>query len=680
MNNYIEQTNRTILFERLNARMDSIISIIYDDGKTRESLNDEEMKLIREKLEVSSFEDMVQKFHPEVYMYIDTDRCEVKFSREVTKEDNLIMKVIPLCENESFIYRLLSLMKNKKFEKYVVSSFRDFCESMLPIKKREEFFSMRKSIFEYVKNNQLIAAKRVLTELVEEYDDGIFLLKVFLDEIEDTIIDNAMSINQHKYVIDNVDSQVDIVTCSDSFVNAKNSTTEQKMKFFDFMRDNLDCINIVNRNLLTLLLKMECGVKQQELNLFVEQYSKYMEYYKNILQKLWWTAKPVYECVLGVYSFFEQYDSTQGAMKPKLLITNELLSITMEPRNVQTIRLYLESSNEKNYVDNVIWYAIVPRIEFYDIKKANIRERFKSGSNEYVYDSNDEHDISRLISMLCEYKIHCFVSANATAQSTFVNFSKQGMELWDGVFDFLDKVGNKEHISTCIPNFTLIPRSFTMIEIGSEVSYNQFRDELEIGNKVRIWFDDLNIEASYVAAGLFAAVQCPNYLKRYYPNNTSMDLPGVAYRMCSDNHEYITTTQMFHEVVKYSQTMTDEILRRSCGIVFAPYKSKICVLTDRTMSYDITNPDTVSIVQTATYIERIIRFRTQDFKENLIKEFFQERPDSLISRWKNIGNTVNNIIKKGEGIKYTINSNTSECNFELQFHEVRKDNTVSINR
>jgi hypothetical protein len=675
----MEQTNRTILFERLNARKESLISLI-EMQENRESLSDLEMKNIRDRLEVGSYEEMVEKFQPEIYMRMDTDQKTVEFFRTYEFAKGESITEIPLCAKEAFVTKVIELMKNKKQQNYVLSSFQEYCENMLPSREAEPFYELRKELFSCIQKRQTAAAKKRFAQLVAEYDEGIFLLKTFLKEMERLVLSGGETSGGRKYIMDAADGEVTAVAATDSFKRTSCATEKQRQKYNAFLEENLKNCTLENNNLFLLLLKLECGFSEQETEICLREYNAYLTFYRQMLQKLWWTAKPMYENLLGIYSFFEQYDHTNGSMPPRLVIVNETLQCVQNGKNKELLSLYLETANEKNAAQDVIWYAIIPGVPFLDAKKKEIRQRFLASANKFEYQSNEENDILRAVQLLADYRVHCFVSASAVAQSTFLEFAQTGYEQWEKIFDFLNALEKKDYVSPCFPNFTLIPKAFTRTKIGREIAYDTIYGKIEIGQKVKLWFDDMNIEAAYVAAGLFAAAQCPDYLKKFFPKNTTAGMPGVAYRICSEGHQFVTTTQMFHEVVSYSKELTAQIERRSTGVVFAPCKGKVCVLTDRVFSYSQIKPDTISVMQTATYMERTIRRGSQDFKEHLIREFFQERPGSLISQWKKNGYNVNSLIKEGESIRYTIDAQSGVCRFEIQFLDERKDHTVVMNK
>ena len=66
--NFINRTNRTILFEEINPEKMDILTLI-NDSKNMDSLDDENIIEINRHLLVSSFDEFLEKFDPKVYSY-----------------------------------------------------------------------------------------------------------------------------------------------------------------------------------------------------------------------------------------------------------------------------------------------------------------------------------------------------------------------------------------------------------------------------------------------------------------------------------------------------------------------------------------------------------------------------------------------------------------------------------
>lgn len=66
----MEQTNRTILFETINPEIVNLLTLVSDS--TLESLNDHSLQIINDELQVSSFQECLNKFKPALYLYINS--------------------------------------------------------------------------------------------------------------------------------------------------------------------------------------------------------------------------------------------------------------------------------------------------------------------------------------------------------------------------------------------------------------------------------------------------------------------------------------------------------------------------------------------------------------------------------------------------------------------------------
>ena len=75
----IEQTNRTILFDEINPEKLDILTII-GDVKGLESLDDDKIKEINEKLLVKSFDEFLDKFSPTVYSFFNAANQKVMYT------------------------------------------------------------------------------------------------------------------------------------------------------------------------------------------------------------------------------------------------------------------------------------------------------------------------------------------------------------------------------------------------------------------------------------------------------------------------------------------------------------------------------------------------------------------------------------------------------------------------
>lgn len=672
------QTNRTLLIEEIAPSKDNIISIIQDAEK-KESLSDEEINDVHRKLEVSSFEEVIEKFNPEIYMFIDTDLMQVEFYRTIPEEMKGMLQRISLAEKVGFFDELVKLIENKKNHKFVLTTFQDFGSFIFKTPSEEKFKELRERLICELARGNNGKAKTILEDIITEFDEGIFLVKLFLKEAQEKFEKLTTDGEDICFVIpkDN-ETQVSVFMVSDRFAHNHYHTKVEEDIYSDFLKQQLEEKNLNNSKLLVLTLELCCKTRKENLELLVRYYNEYLDYYGKIIQKFWWKAKPLLESLLGIRSFFSAYTVEKGDMPPTMIIANCTPELLMNSKYKNVFRVYLETMNEKNYLDKTIWYAIMPRIPFVVNAKEHIRERFLASGEKHIYKSNELEYVQVVLDILGKYKIQTFLSINPEKDTVFYAFERKGMEKFEASFDFLEKEENKEFMIPCYPNFMIIPQEYTLMTLGKRVKYDIEERCINVEGNKMLWMGELIIEAAYVAAGLQASCQCPKYLSNFFPQKVLTDTPCVAYRLCENKHNTKTIPQMFSEVMGYSRELYSQIDRRARGMVFAPYKGKVIAITDRVYSYKQGRPDCIAIMQTLVYIERVIRYESQDYKEHLIRDFFQTRPGSIISRWKDNTDSVNGVLKKEEQIEYNINERDRCCIFKIHFRERNVEDVVKI--
>lgn len=647
----------------------------------RESLSDEEIDEVHKKLEVSSFEDVIEKFRPQIYMDLDTDNLRVDCKRKIPEGMGKTYKAVPLCKDTAFFDELITLMENKRRRKYVLTAFQDFGSSLFQTPSPEDFRKLRERIIRELNAGHEARAKELLDQIISQYDDGIFLIRTFLTETY-TYIQEAVS--QHDdmcfVVEDGEDAQVHAIMISNHFEHNQYHTREEEDSYFAFLNRHLEGRELKNQNLMILNLELCCKPRRKNLELLEHYYREYLELYVKTVQNFWWEAKPLLETLLGIRSFFSIYTAEKGGMAPAMVITNCTPKLLADSRYRETFRVYLETVNEKNYLDKTIWYAIIPRIPFAGNAKEYVRERFKSNGGSHTYKANTQEAVQVVLEMLGYYHVQTFLSTLAGSDTVFHTLKTDGIQEFEESFAFLEHSDHQEYLVPTYPNFTIIPQEYTLMLMGKKTRYDELEKRVYIEKDRKLWLDELIVESSYVAAGLCAACQCPVYLSKHYRKAVCPDIPGVAYRLCKEKHNLLTTTQMFWEVVGYTQAQYFQIQRMARGMVFAPFHGKLIAVTDRTYSYKSGMQDCIATIQTLTYVERIIRYESQDYKEHLIREFFQARPGSIIGRWKEHPDCVNGILKKEEQISYHINEDDNTCTFEISFAERNMEDTVRISR
>ena len=677
----MEQTNRTILFEEINPNKQNLLTLI-GDVKGQESLTDEIVDKIHEQLEVKSFQQFIDKFQPGIYMYLNTSQCKVSFSYQCYQLEGYERSRIALANRNSLLSVILELMDSKKQKQYLLKNFNYILKCLIPKDNTKRFIYQRRQLLEFFCENNLEAAKDIYKNMIEEGMESLFLLTTFLQEAYEVMIRENEEDLKNRFITDNVTSNlVSPVAISKNLQKRKGHLSEEIQKsFFKFLENlMLDCPPKSDKELLFSCILLPTITTRNQLYELQPVYEKYLECYSNLIKMFWIQGKPLLEQLLGVKMYFEQYGDISDGMAPVLVISNfspkDILNMDARRR----LEIYLETVNRKNYTDNTLWYGIIPSIAFEDYEKEKkLRERFQGTKEKIQYPANNCQEVSVLLKILTEYKIQTFLSPQVTEKNTYQWVREHGIENWTEVLREYEGLEKLEYVIPCYPNFVVIPKEQAQLKIGYNINYDELHGKIHRKGEKKVWLDGLGVEAAYIVAGLFAACQCPKYLKEKFKKNIDDTLPGVAYRITENNHELITTTTMPREVLTFPEELAEEIQRKGIGVILVPYQGKIVVGTDRTLAFKKGIDDKVFHIQTLNYIRRVIRYVTQDYKENLIKQFFQNKIGNTKMQWMENQKSINSILKEGETMGYEIDEENHTCTFTVIFEKNRKGETVRI--
>ena len=680
----MNQTNRCILFEVINPEKADLITFL-SDVNSKVSLSDEKLKEIHNDLVVSSFEEFLQKFSPTVKMLVESNEKKVTFSLNSLGAGE---EKLDLNHPDSLFRVLLYLIESKKQKKYLLTCFEDMLDNLIPRRESELFFEERNRLIAQITEdgeNGRVSETKKLMKLLHEYDDGIYLLRAFLKNMAQLLPSLSGDVVKNRGVLDD-HGRMQIMVLKTAEKYRKGFFLDEQ--FDDVRYENMvaECLEnargtIRNENLLRDCLLLPVYAKRREGAKLQTLYQEYGDYYARILKQFWITAKPLLETMLGVWNFFAPYEGYEG-MKPCLVVSNFSPQAIMETRNRERLDVYLNSVNSKNFRDNTIWYAIIPNlVTKSELQSKNVRERFKSQRELYQFRRNGVEEIVLLHEILARHKIQTFLGLSLTKENTFTYVAKYGLERIDENLAAFDKMDGKDYFIPCYPNFVVVSEEEACINMGQNLVVDPQTNSFKLEGSKMLWLDEIGVEACYVAAGMIAACQCPKYLGSKYRRGVLEDTPGVAYRFSENDHGVKTSTPMLSETIEYSDTIQNEIIRHSRGVTFSQKNGKMIILTDRAFSYGSGNPLLLSMVQTLTYVERVIQFESQDYKKLLINQFFQRRPGSVIAKWYAADHAaVNAIIKEDERIEYKIEADDETCTFSMFFknNELVRRETVDM--
>ncbi|MBJ8192586.1 transcriptional regulator, partial [Bacillus cereus] len=95
----------------------------------------------------------------------------------------------------------------------------------------------------------------------------------------------------------------------------------------------------------------------------------------------------------------------------------------------------------------------------------------------------------------------------------------------------------------CVPNFTIIPKDKSGVIIDSKML--QTEDGVQLSKEkediLKLWIEGVYVGAAYVAAGLVASYQCPEYLRETF-KTVNKNFPGVRFDIEAGDNSLRTVT------------------------------------------------------------------------------------------------------------------------------------------
>ncbi len=423
----------------------------------------------------------------------------------------------------------------------------------------------------------------------------------------------------------------------------------------------------------------------------VRNYNSYLEFYKKSKDDFVKVVKPLMEKMLGVKTFFDQYQVKEKGMQPRLLITNLPLEMMVKASNLPRLITYLNTTNDKNAFDNTIWFGIVPDVELNQTEGGKLqRIRFAGNKQEEKRGNNTMENVSTLMNALEPYRITTFFSFCSGEESTFNYVATEGIGIFKEKCAPLMKKSYSEFAVPCIPNATIIPKDksglvldkrMVMDEEGN-VSLSAEKDDV-----MKMWLEGIYVGAAYEAAGIVAAWQCPEFLKQRF-RNTSMEYPGVRFDVEANDNALLAATSMTKEISGFTNAIKNSINRTGFGFVFssdnAQYKGQniknITVYKARNLLSNGNEFEPIYKTLVVTYIERMLRFYSVDFKQDKILTFFSNNPSSQKSKWDADRQYVNSILQDGDELDYSIDEINGVCDVLVTFANTTKNLKVQLTR
>lgn len=714
----ITQTNRTILFAEINPERLNLLTLI-GDVRGRNSLDDDKMKEINEVLVVKSFEEFLEKFSPVVYSWCDASSSAIRYS--LVKPENIpgsCITEIPINESNDLLNMLITLLDAKGAQGLmnVEFKFSKVLDMISPKKIMEDIRQVRREIqYTYGKYAELDEGDPKKLDLGDQlncqfekasqnYNNVLAMLPLAIEDIKTRLL-----LGDQESGGTGTDFKAGLLSMGDDgelkILEMKQEESTQlavvddkvNTSLMETFREDYDALNedpsdyvrdLVVRTFCPLSSTMESMVDRE---VEVKNYNHYLEFYKKSKDDFVKAVKPLLEKILGVKTFFDQYQVKEKGMEPQLLITNTTLDMTVKASNLPRLLAYLNTSNDKNEFDNTVWFGIVPDVELNQAGGAKLK-RLRFAGNQKVErpGMNSMESLASLMNAIYPYRIITFFSFAAGEETSFSSIATEGISIFKDRCTPLMKKDYSEFVVPCIPNATVIPKDKSglildkkmVIDEEGRVSLSEEKEDL-----MKMWLEGIYVGAAYEAAGIVAAWQCPEYLKQRF-HNTSMEYPGVRFDVEADDNSLLAATSMTKEISGFTNAIKNSINHTGFGFVFtsdnAQYKGKeiknIRVYKARNLLSNGNEFEPIYKTMVLTYIERMLRFYSGDFKQDKILKFFSNNPSSQKSRWDADRQYVNSILQDGDELDFSIDEKYGLCNVLVTFSNTTRNLKVELTR
>ncbi len=715
----ITQTNRTMLFEEINPEKLNLLTLI-GDTKDLESLDDAKVKEIHKELLVSSFDEFLDKFEPVVYSFFNAATQSVAYTLE--KPDNIpqeYISEIPLNRQNDFLNMLFTVMDSKRSQGIINVDFKfeKILDMISPKKIMRDIKQVRKEIHylygEYEKLDDGDPKKLDIgdklnykfEEASQNYNNVMAMLPLAIEDIKTRLLLTQSTGKKQENTLqlgmlsmgENGELKVLELPKKEKNELLAISTTETNTGLVEAFQDDYDAINeepseyvksLVVRTFcpMTAVMDKDVNVEQEVTN-----YNTYLEFYKNAKDDFIKTVKPLVEKILGVKVFFEQYNTKEKGMRPSLLITNVKLDMLVSNMNIDRLKTYLNTVNTKNDYANTVWLGIVPDVELEQSQKRKAaRQRFRGNVVSEKPEGNTMESLTTLMETVSEYKIQMFFNYQTGEDTTFNYVATSGVERFIEKSMPLVKKDYSEFVSCCLPNFTIVPKEKSEVVLDNRMQMDE-EGNVELSKArediMKLWIEGIYVGAAYAAAGMVAAYQCPEYLREFY-SYVSPKYPGVRYDIEASDHSLRTVTTLGKEITGFTNTIKNVINNKGFGFVFASENSQVqgkevknlTVYKARTMAVVDDVYDSIYKTMVSTYVERMLRYLSNDFKQENVTKFFSNNPKSQKSLWEADKDFVNAITQKGDELDCVIDDATNECNIKLGFNGNVKNLKVSVTK
>lgn len=586
--NDIKQTSKTILFEEfckessenaVDGELCPDLFTLLNNNKNSDFLTESVLK----KLEVSTYQEFVEKFTPCIWesMTMVEGESTPRFTYSVEKPLNdPRAKKVQLSTHE--FYKMVMNLYSKKAVAGENNHTFDYSmveELLSPEKVMDEAKKLRKALHynysEYLKLDesrqaeQNERAERIIQTreaITQKYDNVSAVIKLALGDTKEKLLllekgsQGEENLDAPKLEVTSRPCLMEFSETGDITLVPVEMKTEDTTALAVVDQATTDIATVIGddyddategqgntyiRSLVTTLFVPNDGntglvtLNREEL---VAKRDQYTYVYKNMQEQFVKAISSVVEKMLNVKVFFDNA-TVDGKLKSPLVVSNCKASDLLEDDSTkENFRNFLQQSGDDRD-GHKLWFAILPAIgdkEFLDATSTNINPMARNpmGKKETPKKGNQiSIDVAKeMLKILEEYRIVTFFNYKASEKTGFHQFQKEMVVSYK---QKLENLQNNPYAVFSYPNFTVLPKKETNIQIGETgEGENEKRQFLELPG--------IYVDASYVAAGLVVGTQDRDYLK-----NKGFDVnpanPCVRFDLEEDDYRYRIQTTMNRE-------------------------------------------------------------------------------------------------------------------------------------
>ena len=724
----LEQTNRTIVFSKINSEKPSLTKILSKTEEDNITISEDILKEIETELVVGSFEEFLKKFNPTIYS--TSVNGEIKYSLRKDGAGN--WSECPINMSNDFLNLIIKIIDGKTGTTNIEFEYQDDFKRLLGVdattKKIERTIDEIKYLrdcYDKAESDSpeqkalLKKAKKAYQKVVTDFNNPITLLPWFQGMVKGALIDKGVDPSFDKNVGEEIQKQIGTSISLDEhgipmIVEIEDIASESKYE--EKIADKEEILTEADNNEFgnALVAIYDAGVekklvvsdntgKQMLVSLFgeadsvnkiknelstldistlTERYNQFSKQIDTQYANFAIVAKQLIEEIVGIRMFFEQSKMNKNKMPVKLLVSNDDLDDFSGKEKELEQFLIRVNTTESDY-SKTIWYAIISNMsmEEDDDEISWLDEPDEKESR----DNNSISAVTSMVKILGKYGIQSFVGFENNKYNTFSDVQQKGiLKYKEATSKFVEDEEVNKYFIPCLPNFTVIPECQSRLSSQGEYKYQAAEavnddEEILFIDKGYIDLGGFYVNAAYVAAGIITACQSPDYLLSKNIKivvDSGVSIPGVRFDL--ERHFDKIDVKMGIEVGGYTEKVKDKINEDQFGFVFVSEGgAKTHIMKARNLKKtDNGDYEPMFVTSTYTYIERLYKYNhINNITKDTVEKFFGPVNRSVF--WDKYLEYDNALLQKNDVLSYSIDE--SNVNLELKLNGVERQLNLKIN-